>query len=202
MTQVIAICGNVAAGKTTVCSALRVTGWEIVEEQAEENRYLPAFYQDMRSWAFHSQLTFLTNKFLLFKDIEKRANRIAFDRHIVEDSLIFEASLHEAGLITEQDHATYRSVFDALMLQLPPIACYVLVDASVETLMTRITKRGRFYEQGIDQSYIQSLQRRYDAWLNTLPPERVVRLDSDLKNVANRQVVDWLEEEIERKISG
>ena len=59
----LAVAGNLGVGKTTLVEFVtRATGFEPHYELAEENPYLARFYEDMRSWGFHSQLFFLVKR--------------------------------------------------------------------------------------------------------------------------------------------
>ena len=59
----VVLAGNIGAGKSTlvgmICDRL---GWEPYYEPVTENPYLADFYKDMRLWAFHSQVFFLTHR--------------------------------------------------------------------------------------------------------------------------------------------
>ena len=60
MKKFIAVAGNIGVGKSTLVTLLSERlGWKPFFEPVEENPYLADFYQDMRSWAFHSQIYFL-----------------------------------------------------------------------------------------------------------------------------------------------
>ena len=57
----VAVAGNMGVGKTSMVSFLcSQYGFDPVYEPFMENPYLDDFYRDMRKWAFHSQLYFLT----------------------------------------------------------------------------------------------------------------------------------------------
>ena len=57
----VTVAGNIGVGKSTLVELLsKRLEWEPFFEPVGENPYLPEFYKDMRSWAFHSQIFFLT----------------------------------------------------------------------------------------------------------------------------------------------
>ncbi|MGD8760087.1 MAG: deoxynucleoside kinase, partial [Anaerolineales bacterium] len=63
MKKFIAVSGNIGVGKSTLVKLLSdKLQWEPFYEPVEENPYLADFYQDMRTWAFHSQIFFLTRR--------------------------------------------------------------------------------------------------------------------------------------------
>jgi deoxyadenosine/deoxycytidine kinase len=63
MKRFIAVAGNIGVGKSTLVTLLsQRLGWKPFFEPVAENPYLADFYQDMRAWAFHSQIFFLTRR--------------------------------------------------------------------------------------------------------------------------------------------
>ena len=84
----IAIAGNMGAGKTTMVRYLHSHyGVHPVYEPFMDNPYLDDFYTDMKRWAFHSQMYFLTHKFRLHMEIDNTHNQtIVLDRSIYEDA--------------------------------------------------------------------------------------------------------------------
>ena len=61
MKKFVAIAGNIGVGKSTLVAMLcQRLGWQPFYEPVAENPYLADFYQDMRTWSFHSQIFFLT----------------------------------------------------------------------------------------------------------------------------------------------
>jgi deoxyadenosine/deoxycytidine kinase len=81
----VAVAGTIGAGKTSLTEWLsKRYGLDAVFEPHEANPYLADFYRDMRTWAFHSQLSFLSHKLTLHNDLEKRQRRAIVDRSIYE----------------------------------------------------------------------------------------------------------------------
>ena len=63
MKKFVAVAGNIGVGKSTLVAKLcERLGWQPFYEPEGENPYLTEFYQDMRTWAFHSQIFFLTRR--------------------------------------------------------------------------------------------------------------------------------------------
>ena len=66
----VAIAGNIGVGKSTLVDRLcRRLGWQPYYEPVAENPYLTAFYEDMRAWAFQSQVFFLTHRLRSHKEL-------------------------------------------------------------------------------------------------------------------------------------
>ena len=68
----IAVAGNIGSGKSSLVQFLTST-YHVAPfyEPNEENPYLADFYADMRRWAFHSQVYFLTHKFRVHQELDK-----------------------------------------------------------------------------------------------------------------------------------
>ena len=63
MKKFVVVAGNIGVGKSTLVTLLsQRLGWQPFYEPEGENPYLADFYQDMRTWAFHSQVFFLTRR--------------------------------------------------------------------------------------------------------------------------------------------
>ena len=58
--HLVLVAGNIGAGKTSLTERIGARlGWHTGYESVADNPYLPDFYADMRSWAFHLQVFFL-----------------------------------------------------------------------------------------------------------------------------------------------
>ena len=110
----IAIAGNIGAGKTELTRFLcRRYDLKPFYEPNEQNPYLADFYRDMKTWAFRSQVFFLTHKFRLQLELQDEPGTVVQDRTIYEDAEIFARNLHRQRRLA-LDHAIQRmtDVFD------------------------------------------------------------------------------------------
>ena len=68
MEKFIAVAGNIGVGKSTLVRMLSETlGMTPFFEPVTDNPYLADFYEDMQSWAFHSQVYFLMRDYAGFE---------------------------------------------------------------------------------------------------------------------------------------
>lgn len=166
MKKFIAIAGNIGVGKSTLARQLcEYYLWEPFYEPVGENPYLADFYQNMRAWAFHSQIFFLSRRLSHHHQILKRPGTVIQDRTVYEDAEIFARNLHEQGYMNERDYASYRQLYETVIDILPPPDLVIYLQASVPTLMERIHSRGRDYEQEISMAYLERLNRFYEDWI-------------------------------------
>ena len=106
--KTIAIAGNIGTGKSSLVDFLtRTYGIKPFYEPNDENPYLPDFYQDMKRWAFHSQLYFLSNKFRMHQQLERVSGVVVLDRTIYEDAEIFATALRDMRNFSSRDWDTY-----------------------------------------------------------------------------------------------
>ena len=162
----IAVAGNIGAGKSTLVDFLcRTYGVEPFFEPNEGNPYLSDFYDDMKRWAFHSQVFFLSHKFRIQQQLDQSAGTVVQDRTIYEDAEIFARALFELKKMNRRDYATYRELYETICTSLRPPDLMIYLRSSIRTLRKRIKLRGRAMEQNISTSYLKLLQRLYEDWI-------------------------------------
>ncbi len=122
-------------------------GSEPFYEPNDENPYLPDFYQDMKRWAFHSQLYFLSNKFRMHQQLEQTTGVVVLDRTIYEDAEIFATALHDMRNFTGRDWDTYWNFYQIILNAIRPPDLMIYLRCSMRTLRKRIRLRGRAMEQ-------------------------------------------------------
>ena len=198
----IAVAGNIGAGKTTLTKLLaKHYGWTPNFEDVDYNPYLNDFYEDMQRWSFNLQIYFLNSRFNQILEIRKSDKTIIQDRTIYEDAYIFAPNLHSMGLMSSRDFDNYFSLFKLMtsVVQAPDLLIYLR--ASVPTLVRQIQQRGRKYESSIRIDYLTRLNERYEAWASEYDSGKLLRIDVDNIDFANRPedlstVIDKIDAEI------
>ena len=105
----VVLAGNIGAGKSTLVSMMcERLGWEPYYEPVTENPYLDDFYKDMRAWAFHSQVFFLTWRAQAHRALMDIPRAVVQDRSFYEDAEVFARALHVQGAISDRDWETYQ----------------------------------------------------------------------------------------------
>jgi len=200
----IAIAGNIGVGKSTLTRLLSARlGWEPFFEAVADNPYLADFYEDMQRWSFHSQVFFLSRRLRHHHQLLLRPNSVVQDRTVYEDAEVFARNLYRQGLMSERDHRSYEELYDVLSALLPPPDLVVYLRASVPTLMARIARRGRTFEQEISPVYLEQLNTLYEEWVARFSLCPVLTISSDsLDFVGNSHHLDLIVEKVLEKLRG
>ena len=176
----LAIAGNMGVGKSTLTRQLTdQLGWTSFYEAVDDNPYLADFYKDMPQWSFHSQLFFLSRRLRYHRQIAGHPNHVIQDRSIYEDAEVFARNLHQRRNMSDRDYQVYKDIYEEFIQILPPPNLIVYLKASIPTLIERIHRRGRDFEQDISPLYLQQLNELYNAWIEdfTLCPILTIQTD-------------------------
>ena len=204
MKKFVAVAGNIGVGKSTLVGMLCAKlGWEPFYEPVTENPYLADFYRDMNAWAFHSQVFFLTHRLKAHHELSLRPLAVIQDRSVYEDAEIFAQNLFLQGHISPRDYQTYRELYETASRFLSPPDLVIYLRASVPTLLSRISRRGRDYEREITFEYLSSLNQLYENWLGGfgLCPVLTVPAD-DLDFVAHPGHLNLVIAKMQEKLTG
>lgn len=175
----IAIAGNIGAGKSSLLNFLTTT-YNVAPfyEPNDDNPYLADFYADMRQWAFHSQMFFLSNKFRIHQQADRVQGVVVQDRTIFEDAEIFATALHQMRKIDARDWETYWSFYRSILNAIQPPDLMIYLRCPIRTIRRRIKLRGRAMEQDIPLAYLKRLESLYENWIAHYDLGEVLILDS------------------------
>lgn len=184
----IAIAGNIGVGKTALTNLLsKHYGWKAFSEEVKDNPYINDFYDDMKRWSFAHQVYFLSNRLKQLLDIQSSKNIVIQDRTIYEDAEVFAANLTDMDLMSERDFQNYLSLYKLMISLIKPPDLLVYLKASVPTLVKRIQKRGRDYEETIRIEYLERLNKKYNNWINNYKDGKLLIIDTNKLDFLERQ---------------
>ncbi|MBM7616816.1 deoxyadenosine/deoxycytidine kinase [Weissella uvarum] len=186
----IVLSGTIGAGKTSLTTMLAEhLNSDAYYESVDDNPILPLFYEDPKRYGFLLQNYFLNKRLESIKEAQDNPLNV-IDRSIYEDRLLFQlnADLNRA---TQIEAETYSDLLSNMMEQVdfsegavvknPDLLIYVAV--SFETMLERIKKRGRDFEQiEHDPSlyeYYKELNERYTNWFEEYDQSPKLKIDGD-----------------------
>jgi deoxyguanosine kinase len=174
----IAIEGNIGAGKTTLATRLsKQFNTRLILEQFEDNSFLPKFYEDPSRYAFPLELSFLADRFQQLKG--QLAVQDMFHPVTIADYFILKSLIFAKKTLNSEEFNLYSRLFSIIenVLPKPDLLVYLYLDIS--RLQSNIRKRGRVYEQKIEDDYLQKIQEGYLDYIRQQPGLRVLLIDTN-----------------------
>ncbi len=160
----IVVEGPIGVGKTSLARRLAETLDGVATlEGAEENPFLPRFYEDPRSGALPTQLFFL---FQRARQVQEMRQADIFQPRRVADFLFEKDHLFASLNLDNDELRLYEQVYEKLALDAPEPDLVIYLQAPVEVLMNRIARRGIGYEQGMDSEYLANLNEAYTRFFH------------------------------------
>ncbi|WP_294975089.1 deoxynucleoside kinase [uncultured Leuconostoc sp.] len=204
----IVLSGTIGAGKTSLTEMLaNHLDSKAFYESVDDNPILPLFYENPKKYGFLLQIYFLNKRLAQIKVAQTTGKNNIVDRSIYEDALLFQltADLNRA---TQTEVDIYKSLVDNMMADIagvddiknPDLLIHVRV--SFDTMLERIEKRGRSFEQIADNpdlyEYYKELNKRYDAWFEAYDRSPKVQIDGDrfdfvMSEEARDKVLDMID---------
>jgi len=157
--EYVVVEGPIGVGKTSLAKRLADTlDTDILLEMAEENPFLPRYYEDPRSAALPAQLHFL---FQRARQIETLRQSDMFRPSRVADFLIQKDRLFAQATLKEDELELYYQVYNRLTLDAPIPDLVIYLQAPVTTLLRRVRERGIDYEKNINEDYLRLISEAY-----------------------------------------
>jgi len=180
----IVIEGPIGAGKTSLAHAMSErAGGSALLEDPDSNPFLPGFYQDRARYALPTQLFFLF----------QRANQVRalkqpdlFSGLTIADFMLDKDLLFARLTLNDDEFALYRQVYAQLQPQAPVPDLVIYLQASTETLIERVRRRGVPYERSIPDDYLARLAETYARFFYQYDASPVLIVNSDNLNFVDQ----------------
>lgn len=172
--------GPIGCGKTTLAEKLaRRTNASLLLEDAGANPFLPRFYRDMRRYALPTQLFFL---FQRVAQVEALKQPDLFGRPTVADFTLAKDPLFARVTLDDPEYELYRRIYDHVKPQVPVPDLVIYIQASVDTLIHRVRRRGTAMERDIDEAYLRRLSDSYAHYFHRYDESPLLIVNSDRLN--------------------
>jgi deoxyguanosine kinase len=157
--QFIVVEGPIGVGKTSLARRLAesLSGQPVLEEAAQ-NPFLERFYKTPRAGALPAQLYFL---FQRAQQLAALKQADLFTQVRVADYLLEKDRLFARVTLDDAEFALYEQIYAKLDIQSPKPDLVVYLQAPVDVLIERISRRGIAYEQYIERDYLVRLNEAY-----------------------------------------
>ena len=160
----IAIEGPIGVGKTTLAKRFAEDfAGELILEHVANNPFLDKFYDNQKEAALSTQLYFLLHRVKLLKQVpqDKLLNKVRIADFLLEKDRIFaECTLNPMEL------DLYMEIVDQIAIDIVVPDLVIYLQAPVEILKKRISKRGRANEKSISKAYLQQLIDAYTSFFH------------------------------------
>ena len=155
----IAIEGVTGAGKTNLARLLgeRLNARLSVED-AEENPFLPLFYEDPERYGFQAQVFFMLSRYRQQQELHQMD---LFQSMVVTNCLFARDRIYAHVILNDTELSLYERLTEALQEEIPRPDLVIYLQSSVDNLMRSIHRRGRGYERVITEEYLTRLSEAY-----------------------------------------
>ena len=195
----IAIEGNIGAGKTSLAYQISNDfNGKLILERFADNPFLPKFYEEPLRYAFTLEMSFLADRYQQISDDLSQLD--LFKDFMVSDYDIYKSLIFSKITLPEDEFRLYRKLFYLMYKDIAKPDLYVYLYQNTTRLQENIKKRGRDYEQNIQNDYLEKINIGYLEFLKNQTELNVKIIDiSDRDFVENRADYLWILDEICRK---
>jgi deoxyguanosine kinase len=193
--------GPIGCGKTSLAQKLAYRlGADTLLEDPKANPFLPLFYRDMKRYALPAQLFFL---FQRVGEIERLKQPDLFAKPTVADFTLARDPLFAQLTLDDAEYQLYNRIYEHVRPQAPVPDLVVYLQASVDTLMARVRKRGNPLDAGVDEGYLRRLSDAYTRYFYNYADGPLLIVNSDrLDFVSVPEHLDLLVERIDAMRGG
>jgi 2-amino-4-hydroxy-6-hydroxymethyldihydropteridine diphosphokinase len=192
----ITIEGNIGAGKTSLATKIAQDfNAKLILERYADNAFLPKFYEDANRYAFPLEMAFLADRYQQISD--DLAQLDLFKDFVVSDYYVIKSLIFSKITLGGDEFNLYRKLFQLMYKDIKKPELYVYLYQNTQRLQENIKKRGRDYEQHIEDDYLEKINAGYLEFLKSQNDFKVKIIDiSDRDFVENRTDYLWVLEEI------
>lgn len=181
-TPFITVEGPIGVGKTSLARAIsKHFHFALLKEIVDENPFLGKFYENIEEWSFQTEMFFLCNRYKQLGDIN--THYLSKKKAVVADYHIFKNLIFAQRTLDREEYQKYYQIYQVLTKDMPKPNVVIYLNASLDTLLSRIRLRGRDIEKNISPLYLEQLSLDYEEAINRFemnhPEIPVLRFNGD-----------------------
>ena len=152
--------GPLGVGKTSLARLLaeKLNAHALLED-TEGNPFLPNFYKNPLKYGFQTQIYFLLKRYQQASNIDQMS---LFEKAVISDYLFDKDRLFARIILDDNEFWLYEQLFQLLRKRISPPDLVIFLQARTDVLVDRIRKRGRKYERGISEDYLEAINEAFN----------------------------------------
>ena len=172
----IAIEGTIGAGKTSLSHMIAEDfNAKLILEGFADNPFLPKFYTEPDKYAFPLELSFLAERYQQLTD--QLSKQDLFKNFTVSDYFLNKSLIFAQKTLADDVFGLYSKLFHIINTSIPKPDLLVYLYVNIDRLQSNIKKRGRSYEQNIEDEYLEKIQSGYLDFIRQQQKMRILILD-------------------------
>lgn len=180
MNKLIIIVGPSGVGKTTLARALcEKQNFAIAYEQHTERPFQSLFKQDPK-YAFANQLDYLLYRAEQERELRQSGMPALMDGGLDLDFHGFTRLFHKRGWLNDEEFKLCARFYSLTRSLLPPPDLIIALSASAKTISARLAARNRINIASSEDAEL--LSKFMNEWLESISPEKIIRLDITHEN--------------------
>jgi len=174
----IVIEGNIGTGKTSLATKIsNEYETRLILERFADNPFLPKFYENRQRYAFPLELSFLADRYQQLKN--ELTSQELFQHQTVSDYLLSKSLIFASITLKDVEFDLYQRLFHIINPNLPKPDLLVYLHKDIPKLKSNIRKRGRDYEQNIEDDYLKKLEEGYWEFFKQQINLRILIIDTN-----------------------
>ena len=176
----IVVEGPIGCGKTSLVHKLaQHLGASMLLEDPNANPFLRQFYSDMRRYALPTQLFFL---FQRVEQVGALKQPDLFEKATVADFTLAKDPLFARLTLNDAEYQLYNRIYEHVKPQAPIPDLVIYLQASVDTLIDRVKRRGHAFEGPISEDYLRRLSEAYSRYFYNYDESPLLIVNSERLN--------------------
>jgi deoxyguanosine kinase len=178
--------GNIGTGKTSLASRISDKfNTRLILERFADNPFLPKFYENRNRYAFPLELSFLADRYQQLKN--ELTSQELFQQQTVSDYVLSKSLIFASVTLKDVEFDLYQRLFHIINPNLPKPDLLVYLHKDVAKLKANIKKRGRDYEQNIQDDYLKQLEKGYWDFFKQQNNLRILVIDTNSVDFVNNE---------------